>query len=269
MPMHFLTDAEVALIQRVLDESRGRSINPPVRNQEEQDYQAPETYIAKATSDIAARDDGSSPPLAGTGDCDIYRITINGSGDPEIVQMMGLERKVYNISDSDITSGSYFAITRTKSGKWIPVIGSGSSTPIDSCGCDRCYTQGEMSIDVGGGWFAAPGYSIVTNILTWVSGTTWEQATPFQIDCSGGSGTGTSEIDVFYRLTVNSLEIGGVVIELILDSDGVTVLATWKNLLSFWKPHCGSNFFLESQSTTCALFAADCLLCLKVDADSL
>lgn len=265
---HFLTDRERDLLQKVLDEHRGRSTNISSGRENDQDDPAPEVYIAKPQTDIPARDDTVSPPLASSEDCNIYRITINSSGDPEIVLVTGLSKKVYNYTTEDISSETFIVITRTKSGKWVPLVGGGGGDTFNDCGCDRCYTQSEMTIDVGGGWFAAPQYSIVDSLLPWDAGTVWKQTVPFGIECAPGVGTGTADLEVYWQLTVSGLGIGEVTVEL-KDFADDSVLATWKNALAFWIPHCGQYMYLESQTMECALFAADCVLCLKVDAEAL
>lgn len=113
--MRFLTDNDCQILQRWLDSSRGIPTNHPVGLFEENQYKNPETYVCVPTSDIPARDDGSSPPVAGEGQADIYRINDDG----ELVQLEGLTKTVYNVSDSDITSGSYHPVIRSKSGRWL------------------------------------------------------------------------------------------------------------------------------------------------------
>lgn len=115
MPRRFLTDDDVMVLQRLLDNTRGTSINTPVRRPKKVSDVSPDTYLAKAQTDISARDDTVSPPIAGSETCNIYRVNDDG----EIVHLVGTEKTVYNFRTEDISSESYFAVGRTKSGQWV------------------------------------------------------------------------------------------------------------------------------------------------------
>lgn len=141
MAWHFLSDEEVALLQRLLDKERGQSQNTPSKGINLIDEGgAPEIYLAKPQDTVTAREDGD-PVLAGEGTCDVYRITETDTG-PEIDQLEGLTKDVFNFSTSEISSDEYVVIARTKSGRWIPLIGGGGSKIITFEITARCTHPG-------------------------------------------------------------------------------------------------------------------------------
>ena len=136
MPLHFLSDNDVRILQGVIDAVKGGRINTPSRPPHErsfsdrEDHQAPETYIALPQSEdgipglVATTGTGSDDyDIAGVGLCDIYRIIINDDDKPEIHPVDSLEKEVYNIERNPV-SQQWTAVTRTKFGKWIPVTNS-------------------------------------------------------------------------------------------------------------------------------------------------
>jgi hypothetical protein len=124
MPYYLLTEAEIALLQKVIDRELGRPINAPQRPVPVFDSPpAPDTYIAWPPS-------GGIPALTLTGDagpdggadlpgsatCDIYKI--DTSDTPELVAISGLDKTVYNLSEMKVPQ-RWILVTRTKGGQWI------------------------------------------------------------------------------------------------------------------------------------------------------
>lgn len=131
MPLHFLTDEEVALLQRVIDAHHKNRINTPSRPPTErsfsdrEDHQAPETYIAfpqdedgipALTPNVGTADDDYDEP--GVATCDIYRIIVT-DGTPKLQPISGLEREVYNLSENAVPQ-AWLTVTRDKFGQWLP-----------------------------------------------------------------------------------------------------------------------------------------------------
>lgn len=91
------------------------------------DIRSSDTYIAQPQSA------NGIPALSGTTPgkdvCDIYQIDPNGGGadDPRLVQVGGIEEKVYNLSASVIAQTEYVPVHRNRYGRWIV----GSSQPSD------------------------------------------------------------------------------------------------------------------------------------------
>jgi len=78
----------------------------------------PEVYLAKP------QDSGGIPGLAnddepGSATCDIYKL--DDSDPPALVAVTGLERTVYNLSQSDIGQ-DWIVVVRTKFGKWFALL---------------------------------------------------------------------------------------------------------------------------------------------------
>ena len=131
------TDDEKSILRDLIKNHRAEITRPPLSTSE-RTHQAPETYIAKPQT--AAGIPGLLPTGVGTGtdvsgseydepgvaECDIYRIQVNQTtGDPELQAIPGLSKMVYNLSTTDLPQ-SWLTITRTKSGRWIAVVGGGA-----------------------------------------------------------------------------------------------------------------------------------------------
>ena len=136
MGMHFLSDSEVALLQRLLDVHRGQLGNMPSRPPTErswdegEDHQAPEVYIAypqthagipvllSAGTGTGESDSDYDEP--GKAECDIYKIVENDTtGDPELHDA-GFSKDVYNLTPSAIDQ-DWVSVARTKFGKWLAI----------------------------------------------------------------------------------------------------------------------------------------------------
>ena len=127
---YYLTEPDLAILRELITEYKGRVRNPAVTTPRALDSASPETYIALAPA-------GGIPALVGTGsmgdpgyaDCDIYKITDTGTS-PTLVPVTGLSKVVYNLTDADISSGTWISVIRDKYGSWIAT--SGPATPTTS-----------------------------------------------------------------------------------------------------------------------------------------
>jgi len=130
--MLFLTESDVRILKSVVQRVGQLPQNSPTATKTHL-FQAPEVYIARPqTADGipglgAAPGTGTSPDMPGEANCDIYRIKIpNSPGtstdiqDPELVQAVEKDQKVYNISTADISQDWILAV-KEKFGKWIAI----------------------------------------------------------------------------------------------------------------------------------------------------
>lgn len=128
MAVRDFSDEEIRLLKLVVQREQGRIHNDPSRPSqdrsydENQDWLAPEVYIAKLSSQIEGRAAGTGsggPDLPGVVESgvEIYRIShIDGS--PILEVNRDFERDVHNIFDTSLQSG-YQVIIRDKFGSWI------------------------------------------------------------------------------------------------------------------------------------------------------
>lgn len=125
MPYYMLTEAEIALLQKVIDRqlhtpiSTGQGLPPFSDNPP-----APETYIAwppeggipaMTLVGDAGPDGGADQP--GSATCDVYKID-NSADPPEMAVVSSLDKVVYNLSTNAVPQ-KWIIITRTKGGRWI------------------------------------------------------------------------------------------------------------------------------------------------------
>jgi len=132
-----LSAGDVAIIQKLIDESVGRRQNQPLRGERMQigPYRS-DIYIAyppAAGIPPLERADtvGTAVPGTGTGqfdrpgsaDCDIYNIRIDTAGIPEIQAVPNFTaRKVYNLTTTRIAQ-DWIQLVRSKYGQWLAVQG--------------------------------------------------------------------------------------------------------------------------------------------------
>ena len=151
MGMYFLSDADIQVLQKLLDAHRGQLGNTPNRPPTEhswsegEDHQAPEVYIAKPQTVAgipkllpAGIETGTATGTAiqvsnslydepGKALCDLYQIVTDGvSGDPELHQIVGSTQMVYNLTEGDLEQ-DWLTVIRTKFGRWV-VAGNGGGT---------------------------------------------------------------------------------------------------------------------------------------------
>ncbi len=135
MPLYFLSDNDINILQGVIDAVKSGRINTPSRPPHEhsfsdrEDHQSPETYIAFPQDENGipaltpatgtAPDDYDEPGVA---TCDIYKIVIKGS--TPLLQPIGIDKEVYNLSGNVIPQ-DWLAVTRDKFGQWLPMIPGG------------------------------------------------------------------------------------------------------------------------------------------------
>lgn len=129
MSLRSFTDEEMRLLARVIEREKKSIVNTPSRPSqdrsydENQDWLAPEVYIAKPNSEISARRVGTgtglrSNDIAGFGNADVYRIVLDDDGNPRLVTAFESNRRIHNLSDNAITLG-FITILRDKYGNWI------------------------------------------------------------------------------------------------------------------------------------------------------
>lgn len=123
-----LTESDVAVLQRLLDQVKKDRVNTPSRpGIEEQDFLASEIHIAKpqeaggipAATIVAGT--GTGDDEAGSGLCDIHRIIDDGTGALEIQEVANLEKLVHNISNAVIPQ-DWFIAAKSKYGKWLAIV---------------------------------------------------------------------------------------------------------------------------------------------------
>lgn len=117
---------------------------------------APEIYVARTPAGgIPAIVEGTS--ITGTGtpatdtpggaDCDIYRVTLHGDV-PELEQVPGLSRRVYNVAADLVMGDHWIVITREKFGQWVVsgAGGGGSQSTVRKLVrlTDKTYTVGQF-----------------------------------------------------------------------------------------------------------------------------
>lgn len=140
-----LSDREIQILQGMINRVRalrGNTSNRP--DSTESDQPSPEVYIAKTpTEGISALDSlgtgtGSGAPAAagdspGSALCNIYTLSPasqpTSAGSPSVlVEVVGLSKWVFNLSDSDIAGDSWILVVKDKFGSWIAVTGGGGGT---------------------------------------------------------------------------------------------------------------------------------------------
>lgn len=141
MSIRDFTDEEMNLLSRVIKREKQAIQNTPSRPtqdrsyDENQDWLAPEVYIAKPTEDIPARVDDQ----AGFATADVYRISVDGSGNPNLIKAFESGRRIHNIFGSTISRG-YVTIVRDKYGNWIAI--TGGTTLVRATVTERTRNQG-------------------------------------------------------------------------------------------------------------------------------
>jgi hypothetical protein len=166
LDVNFLTNADVALLKEMANQLRSGRFNTPSKSTAEsafalaEDYQAPETYIAKPPAGGIPAVTGTTPGFAM---CEIYRV-VNGN----IVQLGGIVKKVHNITSNVITS-DWVTVSRDKLGIWLVIIAIGgfesirftiitadcvaksAVVRIDARPCGKLSVSGETDVGTGTG----------------------------------------------------------------------------------------------------------------------
>lgn len=116
-------------VARMLEAERKRLRNVPLRPGHvttDADHFAPEVYIALAPTGGIPAMVGDVPGVA---ECDVYRIVQPDGDDPYMIPTEGT-RRVYNLSDSAVSSDTYVLAQRDKYGSWC--VKQTSATPSDA-----------------------------------------------------------------------------------------------------------------------------------------
>lgn len=128
--LYFLSENDIKVLQKVLDESRSRNEYSPARIPTElaladrQDFMSGEIYIAKpaASSGIPGLTVDSDGDIPGKAICDIYRVTEPVGEDTytRLLQMEDKDKYVYNLAGAKIGQG-WIVTVKAKSGHWIAI----------------------------------------------------------------------------------------------------------------------------------------------------
>lgn len=129
-----LSEKDKEALRRVLLDSKGRPQNPPGRytpgTLDHEEFPTPDVYVARAPlSGIPASTLGGTGTGTGTGtqpdsddlgyaECTIYRILGDDVDDPQLVPLVGVTRRVHNLSSSLIPAESWLIVARDKFGSW-------------------------------------------------------------------------------------------------------------------------------------------------------
>jgi hypothetical protein len=108
----------------------------PLDNPKNHRQQPPEVYIGRApVGGIAALDQAgtgtSSDDSPQSAVCTLYAITDDGGAGTAELGDTQITRQVFNISNSDISAGTWFLAVRDKFGRWIAVLPGGGSSGED------------------------------------------------------------------------------------------------------------------------------------------
>ncbi len=134
MSLRDFTADDMALLKSIIRDVTNQRANTPSRLpgesawDKDEDHQAPETYIAKTpTGGIP----GLSDTTPGRATCTLYKVQLNQSTGPELVQVSNAQKEIYNTSETDIDGDIFIPVTRSKVGKWLALVpGSGISQRI-------------------------------------------------------------------------------------------------------------------------------------------
>lgn len=148
MTSYLLSQADRDLIQEIISTVKAELQNTTNRpDATADDHMAPEVYIARTPSEgiaaLASEEEvgtGSGSPsdtsnTPGCAFCDIYKIRTIGTsleGDclDDLVRIPTLNKKVYNLSESDVEGDTFVQVNRDKFGRWLAVVGGGGdATP--------------------------------------------------------------------------------------------------------------------------------------------
>jgi len=124
MAKHYLlTENDRQFLNKLHAMFRGNKLTPVSRASwsREEDHQAPETYVAKTRSEGLPARSGDSP---GTAICEIYQIL--GIDSPTL-RACAFSKRIYNLSETEVASNTFFSVTRTKYGPWLANLSSAST----------------------------------------------------------------------------------------------------------------------------------------------
>ncbi|MCK9569092.1 hypothetical protein M0R72_09130 [Candidatus Pacearchaeota archaeon] len=160
---YLISEEDYRIFQKLIARERAREQVPrnrPVSYVPGLDHTAPEIYIAKPKTSIAAL--ASAKP--GEGLFEAYQIQDNSEGDPELFSVGGLEKLGFNLSSSALSTSTYYILLRDKFGNWLPVVGS-SDAEIVECELTEDHPGKDVVFEIqisawdsdSDGWVYAPG----------------------------------------------------------------------------------------------------------------
>jgi len=132
MALRDFSDEEMRMLSRVIQRERQSVQNPRSRPgqdrsyDENQDWLAPEVYIAKPTASISALQVGVGTGTGmldqpGYGTADIYRISGGSLGEPRLLKAFETNRRVCNITGGVLSTSDWTIAIRDKYGSWLLV----------------------------------------------------------------------------------------------------------------------------------------------------
>jgi hypothetical protein len=174
-----LTEAQIRLIQDLLDADRRKSVNPVQRSwAEEEDYQPPEVYVALVPLGGIRGIEGRYPanPIIHYGDCLLYRKLPVDDGPVVLAAVDGIVfHRVYNLSTLDLSEYQWVLVKRDKFGDYFTegcllcdVAGTGTGPPPPDHPCDCppvVITDVEITTIVGDTNITYIVYNSVTNTV--------------------------------------------------------------------------------------------------------
>ncbi len=123
MGKFILSESDRKILLEVVGLVKQGRINSPSRPptesswSDQEDHQAPETYIAKTPADGIPAISGVVPGKAA---CDLYRVLVDQlSGLPELVQFSSQQKDIHNTTPAAVDGDIYIPVTRSKFGSWL------------------------------------------------------------------------------------------------------------------------------------------------------
>lgn len=121
--VNFLTDDDVAILRRLVRESRNTLVNGRTRGTAlEQEQTTPEVYVIKtpvggipAIESLGTGDSGTQVP--GSAECDIYRLLDTAP----LLYNCGFTKTIYNLSRQDLPEEQWLLVVRDKFGSWYAI----------------------------------------------------------------------------------------------------------------------------------------------------
>lgn len=135
MPNFVLSESDVKIIQRLVDQAKNVPINSQIATDTErsfdeaEDHQAPETYIALPPvngipGNSVAYSGSGLENTPGSAECDIYQIVYK-AGEMILKPVVNLRRTVYNVGSVGIAQ-DWIPVSRDKYGRWLVIAAAGA-----------------------------------------------------------------------------------------------------------------------------------------------
>lgn len=178
MSLANFTEADLAILRDVIAAAKRKQMNNEIVDADDVFPGKPEVYIAYPQSAISAAvlatGTSTERDQPGYGDCDIYQI-LGDNGNAEL-HPVGFKKVVYNLTESEITSGP-ISLKRDKYGKWI----------ADVAGNASCQSRNEI---------------IQLTVIGSPTGGTFD----LTIDIDGGTGTAGETVTLNYNDTSSDVQ---------------------------------------------------------------